>query len=147
MAVCFALPVASWWTATSAGVPPPPSKVRRTRCPGPLGATMKTSMVSGGTMRPKWMLKPWANTTALQALSWLVSAPVGRLSGDPERPVPDPACTPRQRDPPCLDELDDAVLLDEVLEGPQLVWRAGDLDRERLLGDVDDLRAEDLAQL
>ena len=43
-ACACALPVASWWTAMSAGTPLPASYVSRTRWPGPLGAIMLTSM-------------------------------------------------------------------------------------------------------
>ena len=55
--------VAFWWMATSAGTPPPSVKTRRTRWPGPLGATIVTSTSSGELIWPKWMLKPWANIT------------------------------------------------------------------------------------
>src|SRR4029450_6971108 len=45
-----ALPGASWAPATSTGVPWPFSNWRRTRWPGPLGATMATSTLSGTWM-------------------------------------------------------------------------------------------------
>ena len=43
-----ALPVASCSTATSTGTPRPSTNSRRTRWPGPLGATMQTSTPSAG---------------------------------------------------------------------------------------------------
>ena len=45
-----ALPEASCSTATMAGTPRPATYSRRTKCPGPLGATMHTSTFAGGVM-------------------------------------------------------------------------------------------------
>ena len=45
-----ALPEASFSTATRTGTPRPSTYSRRTRWPGPLGATMNTSTPSGGVM-------------------------------------------------------------------------------------------------
>ena len=45
-----ALPVASCSTATSTGTPRPATYSRRTRWPGPLGATIATSTPAGGLM-------------------------------------------------------------------------------------------------
>ena len=36
--------------------------------PGPLGATMVTSTEAGGTICPKWMLKPCANMSVAPSL-------------------------------------------------------------------------------
>ena len=55
------MPVASWWTAIRQGTPRPSANWRRTRWPGPLGATMPTSTPGGGSIWPKWIEKPWAN--------------------------------------------------------------------------------------
>ena len=57
-------PVASWWTAIRPGTPLPSVNWRRTRWPGPLGAIMTTSTSGGGTICPKWMLKPCANISS-----------------------------------------------------------------------------------
>ena len=48
----FAFPLASWWTAMSAGVPCPFSNSRRTMWPGALGAISTTSTSSGGLIWP-----------------------------------------------------------------------------------------------
>ena len=47
------------------GTPEPSTKTSRTRWPGALGAIMETSTSAGGLMKPKWMLKPWANISVL----------------------------------------------------------------------------------
>ena len=60
-----AFPVASWWTAIRQGTPRPSANWRRTRWPGPLGATMPTSTPGGGSIWPKWIEKPWANSSRL----------------------------------------------------------------------------------
>ena len=57
-ATARAWPVASWWTASSPGVPAPSWNTSRTRWPGDFGATIVTSTSAGGTMVPKRMLKP-----------------------------------------------------------------------------------------
>ena len=44
--------MASWCTATSAGVPAPSTKTSRTRWPGALGAIMLTSTSAGGDDLP-----------------------------------------------------------------------------------------------
>src|SRR5579884_765354 len=59
-----ARPLASWWTATRPGVPAPETYSSRTRWPGAFGATMITSWPAGGTILPKWTLRPWAKSTA-----------------------------------------------------------------------------------
>ena len=45
----------------------PSSNWRRTRWPGPFGATMPTSTPGGGSIWPKWIAKPWANSSRLPA--------------------------------------------------------------------------------
>ncbi len=40
----------------------------RTVWPGPLGAIMITSMSARGSIRPKWMLRPWAKASAAPGL-------------------------------------------------------------------------------
>src|SRR5207237_1320884 len=45
-------PLASWWTANRQGTPRPISYSRRTRSPGPLGATSTTSMSARGATSP-----------------------------------------------------------------------------------------------
>ena len=60
-----ALPVGSCAMAMRQGTPKPSSNWRRTVCPGPLGATMATSTSGGGTIWPKWMLNPCANSSVL----------------------------------------------------------------------------------
>ena len=46
------------WMAIKHGTPPPLTYSLLTRCPGPFGATMITSTSFGGTIWPKWILKP-----------------------------------------------------------------------------------------
>ena len=38
--------------------------------PGPLGATMITSMFTGGWIWPKWILNPWENIRTLFSVRW-----------------------------------------------------------------------------
>ena len=59
------MPLASWWTAIRQGTPLPSSYWRRTRWPGPLGATMPTSTPGGGWIWSKWIAKPWAKSSRL----------------------------------------------------------------------------------
>ena len=69
------MPLASWWTAIRQGTPLPSSYWRRTRWPGPFGATMPTSTPSGGSISPKWIAKPWAKSSRLPgAIPSLISA-------------------------------------------------------------------------
>ena len=60
----MAPPVASWWTAMRQGTPPPFWYSPRTVWPGPLGATISTSMPAAGSIRLKWTFRPWANSRA-----------------------------------------------------------------------------------
>jgi hypothetical protein len=64
-----ALPDASCSTATRQGTPLPSTYWRRTRCPGPFGATIATSTSAGGLIRPYRMLKPCPKNSALPAVS------------------------------------------------------------------------------
>ena len=63
-----ALPVASCSTATRQGTPLPSTYWRRTRWPGPFGATIATSTSAGGLIRPYRMLRPWPKKSALPAV-------------------------------------------------------------------------------
>ncbi len=51
--------------AMSAGTPRPSWYCRRTRWPGPFGATMMTSTFFGGLTVLKWMAKPWEKSSVL----------------------------------------------------------------------------------
>ncbi len=64
--IAFAYASASAWpspfgscsTAISTGTPLPSLNCRRTRCPGPFGATIATVTSAGGLISPYRMLKP-----------------------------------------------------------------------------------------
>ena len=56
--------MASCSTAIRQGTPPPLRYSPRTVWPGPLGATISTSMPGLGSISLKWMLRPWANIRA-----------------------------------------------------------------------------------
>ena len=60
----MAPPEASWCTAIRQGTPPPFWYSLRTVWPGPLGATIRTSMVSFGSISLKWTFRPWAKSSA-----------------------------------------------------------------------------------
>jgi hypothetical protein len=64
-ATFFACLLGFWKIAMSAGTPRPSWYWRRTRCPGPFGATMITSMFFGGTTVLKWMAKPCEKSSVL----------------------------------------------------------------------------------
>ena len=59
------MPVASWWMATRPGTPLPSLNWRRTRWPGLFGAIMPTSTSDDGSIWPKWIEKPCANSSRL----------------------------------------------------------------------------------
>ena len=64
----MAWPLASCATAIRQGTPPPFWYSPRTVWPGPLGATIRTSMDALGSIRRKWMFNPWANISAAPSL-------------------------------------------------------------------------------
>ena len=61
----LALTLGSWSMAIRQGTPLPSTNWRRTRWPGPFGATMPMVTLAGGLIRSKWMLRPWPKNSAL----------------------------------------------------------------------------------
>ena len=59
------MPLASWWTATRPGTPAPSVNWRRTRWPGPFGRDHRDVDLGAGSIWPKWIEKPCANSSRL----------------------------------------------------------------------------------
>src|SRR5438093_1332540 len=120
----FALPVASWCTASSAGVPAPSTNSSRTRCPGAFGAIIATS-TSG---RIVIMNDGHRSSPSYRIITHVTG---GCLRHRPRcRPVTGGAAC--HRDPAGSHHFHDAVGAQHLEQTIDLVFGARRLDHERL---------------